>query len=291
MNFDSQKPCGIPEIKILDQHFKDYQLMILDANCETMYLDTEKDCHKFIYLINRYDHFDCILSMKAFYGISYYCDYCKKGFNNRESHRCRYTCKVCFRINCDHEAVIKCKSCNKYCRNKLCYELHTEHICHKLKICSKCKQQQKYKTHVCINEKWCKNCKESVDIEIKWALQQTNTVQIAHNMKGYDGIFILNYLINNMKPSESKMPSFITNGIKILSLEFRSIKIIDSAVFLPIPLEKFPKTFDIHELKKGFFPHIFNKPENYNYVGVYPEQKYYKPEFFTVKKKSDFEAW
>ena len=45
LNFDSQKPCGIPEIKILDQHFKDYQLMILDANCETIYLDTEKDCH------------------------------------------------------------------------------------------------------------------------------------------------------------------------------------------------------------------------------------------------------
>ena len=70
-----------------------------------------------------------------------------------------------------------------------------------------------------------------------------------------------------------------------------SIKIIDSASFLAIPLEKFPKTFDIDELKKGFFPHSFNKPENYNYIGVYPEQKYYNPEFFTVKKKSDFEVW
>ena len=116
------------------------------------------------------------------------------------------------------------------------------------KVCTKCLSASQL----------CDNCQTkyvfyNIEDYCHWALQQTNTVQIAHNMKGYDGIFILNYLINNMKPSESKMPSVITNGTKILSLEFRSIKIIDSASFLPIPLEKFPKTFDIHELKKGFF--------------------------------------
>ena len=31
----------------------------------------------------------------------------------------------------------------------------------------------------------------------KWSLKQRNTIQIAHNLKGYDGIFIFNYIINN----------------------------------------------------------------------------------------------
>ena len=364
LNFDINKPCGIPEIKILDDYFSEYQIMVLNKHSETLYLNTEKTSHKCIYLLYRDDHYDCILSMKAFFGRSYWCDYCKKGYNNPEFHQCRYTCKSCFRINCQHTSVIKCFKCKVYSRNQVCSNIHQERICNKLKICENCNQKHKYKTHVCINEKWCKNCKLSVDINhkcyvklldnvgntdqdkfcgyiffdfeafesdttdhkvnlamaqkicptcldanelcnqcnikhvfyniedyCKWALKQKNTIQIAHNMKGYDGIFILNYIINNMTPCEKKMPDVISNGTKILSLQYQSIKIIDSASFLPMPLEKFPKTFDIYELKKGFFPHTFNKPENYNYIGTYPSPEYYKPEFFTVNKKKEFELW
>ena len=34
-------------------------------------------------------------------------------------------------------------------------------------------------------------------------------------------------------------------------------------------LAKFPKTFGQDELCKGYFPHMFNKDENQNYVGKY----------------------
>ena len=39
-------------------------------------------------------------------------------------------------------------------------------------------------------------------------------------------------------------------------------------------LVNFPKTFGIEELAKGYFPHLFNKKENENYVGPIPPTPY-----------------
>ena len=44
----------------------------------------------------------------------------------------------------------------------------------------------------------------------------------------------------------------------------------DSFCFLPFSLASFPKAFELVDLKKGFFPHLFNTPENQSYVGLIP---------------------
>ena len=80
-------------------------------------------------------------------------------------------------------------------------------------------------------------------------------------------------------------------GTKIVTITFRGIKYIDSASFIPMPLDKFPKTFGLSELKKGFFPHKFNTPENKNYVGPYPVKEYYCSEYFSNSKKEEFDKW
>jgi hypothetical protein len=41
------------------------------------------------------------------------------------------------------------------------------------------------------------------------------------------------------------------------------------------PLRDFPKTFGLEELVKGYFPHEFNQDENQEYVGPYPDKRYY----------------
>ena len=46
-----------------------------------------------------------------------------------------------------------------------------------------------------------------------------------------------------------------------------TIKIIDSLNFIQQPLSSFPKTFGINQLKKGYFPHYFNKKCNQDYIG------------------------
>ena len=53
----------------------------------------------------------------------------------------------------------------------------------------------------------------------------------------------------------------------------------------------FPKTFGLTELKKGYFPHLFNRPENQNYEGSIPDQQYYMPEVMSVSSRKAFETW
>ncbi len=113
---------------------------------------------------------------------------------------------------------------------------------------------------------------------------------VAHNMKGYDGYFLLEYLIDNaMRPDK-----IIYTGSKIMYMTVEKdlhIKVIDSLNFLPMKLSALPKAFGLKELKKGWFPHFFNTRENQNYVGLYPEPKYYGHEFMSSKERDEFLTW
>ena len=44
-----------------------------------------------------------------------------------------------------------------------------------------------------------------------------------------------------------------------------------------MPLSKFSETFQLRDMVKGTFPHCFNSPNNYGYVGILPALYYYKP--------------
>ena len=87
------------------------------------------------------------------------------------------------------------------------------------------------------------------------------------------------------------MPNFLKVGSKTLSISFRSVKVICSLSFLPFGLDKFAKTFDLIEGKKGFFPHLFNTRENQNYIGDFPSPDFYHVDFMSPSKKNEFEAW
>ena len=49
--------------------------------------------------------------------------------------------------------------------------------------------------------------------------------------------------------------------------------------------------FGLTQLKKGFFPHTFNTPKNFNYVGVYPSRDYYEPNYMPEDKRNEFDEW
>ena len=70
-----------------------------------------------------------------------------------------------------------------------------------------------------------------------------------------------------------------------------NIRFIDSLNFIPMKLANLPKTFGIEELKKGHFPHLFNKKENENYVGPIPPVPYYNPNGMNPKDKEAFMIW
>ena len=59
-----------------------------------------------------------------------------------------------------------------------------------------------------------------------------------------------------------------------------------------MPLSGFVKTFSLPDnFKKGDFPHLFNKPVNHSYSGLYPEKLFYGYEKFFSHKKIEFDKW
>ena len=132
--------------------------------------------------------------------------------------------------------------------------------------------------------------KDTVKEFCEWLLtkEHQDCIVVAHNFQGYDGYFIAKYLIQNAIKYD-----FILRGAKILSMTIPmfNIKFIDSLNFIPMSLAKFPKTFGQDELCKGHFPHLFNKEENWNYVGPIPCQNDYGVNFMKPEERKAFIAW
>ena len=110
---------------------------------------------------------------------------------------------------------------------------------------------------------------------------------VFHNLKGFDGMFILHELYQQQR----EVVDQLTVGAKVLSFRSGPIKFIDSLCFLPMPLASFPSTFNLTELKKGFFPHLFNTPDHQQYVGRIPDLEFYDPDGMMAKKKDELTRW
>ena len=110
---------------------------------------------------------------------------------------------------------------------------------------------------------------------------------VFHNLKGFDGMFILHELYQQQR----EVADQLTVGAKVLSFKSGPVKFIDSLCFLPMPLASFPSTFNLTELKKGFFPHLFNTPDHQQYVGRIPDLEFYDPDDMMAKKKEELTRW
>ena len=106
-------------------------------------------------------------------------------------------------------------------------------------------------------------------------------------MRGFDGNFILEALYDQGRAVEKPL----TQGAKILYFESGNLIFKDSMNFFAMALEKFPATFNLRELHKGFFPHAFNREENFEYSGEYPPKEDYHPDEMDSKKRDKFLAW
>ena len=136
-----------------------------------------------------------------------------------------------------------------------------------MSLCSNCRDD------------FCKNCSQVHHFSVLeggdalrdfciWATSNSlnrNSTFIAHNGGGYDCYFILEYLVR-----EGNTPKLIMQGSKIVSMTIQSTKtrFIDSLSFLAMPLSNFNKTFDLPDVTKGTFPHLFNIPDNYRAFAV-----------------------
>ena len=111
---------------------------------------------------------------------------------------------------------------------------------------------------------------------------------LAHNSKSFDSYFILNYILNKT----FSQVSCIYSGGKILCMripEYR-ISFLDSISFMPMALSKIPKCFGL-KAAKGTFPHLFNRLENWHYVGALPDIAYYDIDSMSDSSRRTFLDW
>lgn len=122
--------------------------------------------------------------------------------------------------------------------------------------------------------------------------QHKGVIAVAHNARSYDSYFLYNYLIH-----QSIVPKIIFQGSKIMWCEVGhglNMKLIDSLNFLNMPLSLLPKSFGLHELKKGYFPHLYNVEgldSSKKKLSHLPDKTFYDVDNMNVKARECFLKW
>ena len=132
------------------------------------------------------------------------------------------------------------------------------------------------------------NCSEMF---CEWLLnkQNKNSIAFAHAARSYDNYFLIEYMLKN-----GIIPNVIFDGSKIMYATVQNglnIALLDSLNFLPMPLCKLPKCFDIQGTLKGFFPYFYLTPDTMDYVGQIPEQHYFGVKSMKTDRRTEFLNW
>ena len=128
-----------------------------------------------------------------------------------------------------------------------------------------------------------------IDFCIRSKTSFTRIIVLAHKSGGFDCQFILKALAEER---DDCYPSVILNGRNIVSLTVGKTKFIDSLNYMHMKLSALPAAFGLPEsAKKGYFPHLFTSLENNNYVGAYPEPRYYGADTMSTKDRTKFFEW
>ncbi|XP_045211635.2 uncharacterized protein LOC123563108 [Mercenaria mercenaria] len=210
---------------------------------------------------------------------------------------------ISFDLECTQEDMVACRKgylpdssgiCSN-CSKTMCGSLeHKPNLCVAHKVCTKCIQ------HDVTNTSQCNNCgknehifkgSSTLDDFCLWLFSEDNfnTTVICHNFQGYDSYPILQYLYRN-----AIVPKIVPNGAKVMSLVVESCKVrmIDSISFIPMALAKLPAMFGIEELKKGYFPHLYNRMENQGAVlDCLPDVQYYNYDSMKPSDREIFLKW
>ena len=79
------------------------------------------------------------------------------------------------------------------------------------------------------------------------------------------------------------------DGTKILSMSVENFYFPDSLNFMPEFKEHAQSVWS--HMQEGLLPSFFNTANNLDYVGPYPEPKYYGADFISADDRAQFLAW
>lgn len=127
-----------------------------------------------------------------------------------------------------------------------------------------------------------------------------NNILVAHNSSGYDARLVYEEITKNIVGIEI---TTVYRGSKVITMNahhkgstrYGSSKLVfrDSMLHLPGSLAGLAKAFCRGRMIKGYFPHLFNRPENQDYVGPIPDKKYFAMDFAAKEQGDldDFDKW
>jgi DNA polymerase type B, organellar and viral len=168
---------------------------------------------------------------------------------------------------------------------------HVPNLCVRRQSCDDCMESDAEYCDTCGTRNAIYRGESAISDFISYLLHDRKSLDvfvISHNMRSYDGQFILRALVDS-----GRTPQVIMQGSKILSIELgKNIKFIDSLSFLPTSLASLPAAFNLTDrLAKSAFPHLMNKVSYYNYDGPMPPIHYYSPENMSREAYPTFLKW
>ncbi|CAH2016900.1 unnamed protein product, partial [Acanthoscelides obtectus] len=111
-------------------------------------------------------------------------------------------------------------------------------------------------------------------------------VTVTYHLKTHIGTKVLEFV-----EKTSLYPNVTMRGTKLILMEVGNVKFLDSLNYFPMPLTALPKAFDLKELKKGYFPHLFNTLAHQNYVGPIPALDFYDPDHLKEDAREKLLKW
>jgi hypothetical protein len=123
-----------------------------------------------------------------------------------------------------------------------------------------------------------------------WLFREENKycTVLAHNQGGYDGKFILSWMLRNQLPPKT----YIQQGSRITYMTTHKfyLRFVDTLNFFLCPLSDLSATYGIID-EKGYFPHHFNIVSNQKYIGLIPDESEFGARSMTPKKYKEFKKW
>ena len=118
---------------------------------------------------------------------------------------------------------------------------------------------------------------------------------LAHNGGRYDHVLCLRG-IEDYLGKKAPNPSTVNNGWTIitakLKYEGKTLHFLDSIQILPMGLAKMPAAFGLTGEAKGFFPYLYNHPDNYGKIlKTLPAREYYDPDRMAPAQRVEFDKW
>ena len=121
-------PCGRDQWMQVERSFnKRYRIVVYcQEYCRNRYYVGPNDAKETLNLFLHDSHFAVITSMSGFAMRSYYCEDCNKGFNNKDAHVCKNSCRHCMQNGvCIADGTRRiCTDCRYWFKSQKCFDQH-----------------------------------------------------------------------------------------------------------------------------------------------------------------------